>query len=279
MIHRDDPDHPVTTTMINFQRKTIFNLKMRTNVDIISFNIFGKIESLSQELKDFSWFWKGPYLLTEWGVDGPWDGTAETVWGAKIEQTSTKKAEQYYARYKDKMPVNDHRLLGSFIFYWGQKQETTHTWFSIFDEAGNKTEAVDAAEAIWKGKPLVSPAPQINYMLLDSKGAKDDIFLRSNEKSTAEVFMLNSDAKIKRIVWEIYPEDWYKINNVNNIKKPLLITGLIEETKDLKVIFNTPLKEGPYRIFATIYDDKGYVATCNTPFYVLKTDEDSRASN
>ncbi len=279
MIHRDDPDHPVTTTMINFQRKTIFNLKMRTNVDILSFNIFGKIESLSQELKDFSWFWKGPYLLTEWGVDGPWDGTAETAWGAKIEQTSTKKAEQYYTRYKDKMPVNDHRLLGSFIFYWGQKQETTHTWFSIFDEAGNKTEAVDAAEAIWKGKPLVSSAPQINYMLLDSKGAKDDIFLRSNEKSTAEVFMLNSDAKIKRIVWEIYPEDWYKINNVNNIKKPLLITGLIEETKDLKVIFNTPLKEGPYRIFATIYDDKGYVATCNTPFYVLKTDEDSRASN
>ncbi|WP_448635462.1 glycoside hydrolase family 2 TIM barrel-domain containing protein [Pedobacter panaciterrae] len=91
MIHSDDPNHPVTTTMINFQRKTIFNLKMRTNVDIISFNIFGRIESLSQELKDFSWFWKGPYLLTEWGIDGPWDGTAETAWGAKIEQTSTKK--------------------------------------------------------------------------------------------------------------------------------------------------------------------------------------------
>jgi hypothetical protein len=279
MIHSDDPDHPVTTTMINFQRKTIFNLKMRTNVDIISFNIFGRIESLSQELKDFSWFWKGPYLLTEWGIDGPWDGTAETAWGAKIEQTSTKKAEQYYSRYKEKMPVNDGRLLGSFIFYWGQKQETTHTWFSIFDDAGNKTEVVDAAEAIWKGKPLTTTAPKLNYMLLNSKGAKDDIFLKPNEKNTAEVLMLNGDVNVKRIVWEIYPEDWYKINNVNNTKKPLLIKGLIEHTQDLKVIFNTPIKEGPYRIFATVYDDKGYVATCNTPFYVLKTDEDSRASN
>jgi hypothetical protein len=279
MIHSDDPDHPVTTTMINFQRKTIFNLKMRTNVDIISFNIFGRIGSLSQELKDFSWFWKGPYLLTEWGIDGPWDGTAETAWGAKIEQTSTKKAEQYYSRYKEQMPLNDGRLLGSFIFYWGQKQETTHTWFSVFDDAGNKTEVVDAAEAIWKGKQLTTTAPKLNYMLLNSKGAKDDIFLKPNEKNTAEVLMLDGDVNVKRIVWEIYPEDWYKINNVNNTKKPLLIKGLIEHTQDLKVIFNTPIKEGPYRIFATVYDDKGYVATCNTPFYVLKTDEDSRASN
>lgn len=279
MIHKDDPDHPVTTTMINFQRKTIFNLKMRTDVDIISFNIFGKISSLRQELKDFSWFWDGPYLLTEWGVDGPWDGTAETAWGAKIEPTSTKKAEQYYSRYKEQMPLNDGRLLGSFIFYWGQKQETTHTWFSIFDEAGNKTEVVDAAEAIWKGKQLASTSAQINYMLLNSKGAKDDIFLKPSEKNTAEVCMLKSDAHIKRIVWEIYPEDWYKINNKNNTKKPLPVNGLIEHTQDLKVIFNTPRKEGPYRVFATIYDDNGYVATCNTPFYVLKTDENSRTSN
>ncbi|NRF40462.1 hypothetical protein HQN83_17185 [Pedobacter sp. LMG 31643] len=279
MIHRDDPDHPVTTTMINFQRKTIFNLKMRTDIDIVSFNVFGGIRLLSQELKDFSWFWDGPYLLTEWGIDGPWDGALETAWGAKIEPTSTKKAAQYYSRYKEQIPFNDPRLLGSFIFYWGQKQETTHTWFSIFDEAGNKTEVVDAAEAIWKGKQLASAAPQINYMLLNSKGAKDNIFLKPNEKNTAEVFMLKGDVSNKRILWEIYPEDWYKINNVNNIKKPLPINGLVEQAQGLKVIFKTPKKEGPYRIFATIYDDKGYVATCNTPFYVLKIDESSRASN
>ncbi|WP_214228251.1 glycoside hydrolase family 2 TIM barrel-domain containing protein [Pedobacter sp. B4-66] len=279
MIHRDDPDHPVTTTMINFQRKTVFNLKMRTDIDIVSFNVFGGIRSFSQELKDFSWFWDGPYLLTEWGIDGPWDGTPETAWGAKIEPTSTKKAEQYYSRYKEQIPYKDPRLLGSFIFYWGQKQETTPTWFSIFDEAGNKTEVVDAAEAIWKGKQLASAAPQINYMLLNNKGAKDNIFLKPHEKNTAEVFMLKGDVSNKRIVWEIYPEDWYKIDSVNNTKKPLPINGLVEQMGDLKVIFYTPKKEGPYRIFATIYDDKGYVATCNTPFYVLKTDESSRASN
>jgi len=279
MIHRDDPDHPVTTTMINFQRKTVFNLKMRTDIDIISFNVFGRMGSLSKDLKDFSWFWNGPYLLTEWGIDGPWDGTEETAWGARIESTSTKKAEHIYLRYKKEMPLNDSRLLGSFIFYWGQKQETTHTWFSLFDEDGNKTEAVDAAEAAWNGKELQSPAPKINYMLLNNKGAKDNILLKSNERASAEVLLLKDNPNIKRIVWEIYPEDWYRLNDVNNTKKPLPINGLIKQTKDLHVIFNAPEKEGPYRIFAAIYDDKGYVATCNTPFYVLKADENSRTSN
>ena len=75
MIHKDDPDHPVTTTMVNFQRKEIFNIKVRTDVDLISFNIFGRIHALASDLASFSWIWDGPYLITEWGIDGPWEGT------------------------------------------------------------------------------------------------------------------------------------------------------------------------------------------------------------
>ena len=30
--------------------------------------------------------------------------------------------------------------------------------------------------------------------------------------------------------------------------------------------FKVPSKEGPYRIFATVYDKAGNFATCNTPF-------------
>ncbi|WP_158800187.1 glycoside hydrolase family 2 TIM barrel-domain containing protein [Pedobacter sp. L105] len=114
MIHQDDPDHPVTTTMTNFQRSDIFMIKMRTDVDVISFNIFGQIHSLKKDLKQFSWFWNGPFLITEWGIDGPWDGTPQTSWAAKIEPTSTKKAEQYFNRYKDDMPIENGGFLGSF---------------------------------------------------------------------------------------------------------------------------------------------------------------------
>lgn len=33
--------------------------------------------------------------------------------------------------------------------------------------------------------------------------------------------------------------------------------------------FVAPAVEGPYRVFATIYDDQGNFSTCNTPFYVV----------
>ena len=43
LIHQDDPDHPVTTSVLNFNRRDIFNIRMRTDIDLISFNVFGAI--------------------------------------------------------------------------------------------------------------------------------------------------------------------------------------------------------------------------------------------
>src|SRR5690606_41215403 len=123
MIHTDDPDHPVMTTVLNFNKKYILNLQLRCDIDLISFNIFSRIDFLKDELKDASLFWKGPFMLAEWGVNGPWQGTPQTAWGAFIENTSTKNAEHYLERYQKHMPIDDGRFLGSFVFYWGQKQE------------------------------------------------------------------------------------------------------------------------------------------------------------
>ena len=167
------------------------------------------------------------------------------------------------------MPVNDPRFLGSFIFYWGQKQETTHTWYSLFDEAGNQTAAVDVAETIWKGKAPLHKVPKINDMLLEGKSAKANILVKAAEKIHAEVLMLSKFPGALKIKWEIYPEDWYKRNSVNNLKRPPAVKGLIMEPKGLNISFTAPKKEGPYRIFATVYDAFGNIATCNTPFYVL----------
>lgn len=270
MIHRDDPDHPVTTTMVNFQHRDIFNIKMRTNVDVISFNIFGRLHSLRDDLANFSWIWDGPYLITEWAIDGPWEGTPQTAWGAWIETPSTNKAEQYLWRYQQQMPLDDPRFLGSLIFYWGHKQETTHTWFSLFDDHGNRTDVVAAAEKIWTGRTTLSSAPKVKYMLVDGRGAEENIFLNPNEEVAATIQLLANERGAKRVEWEIYPEDWFKLNHQNNVIKPLPVNGLVQTSHGLDVTFVTPPKEGPYRVFATIYDGKGSIATCNTPFYVVE---------
>lgn len=269
MIHDDDPDHPVTTTILNFDKDYLITLALRCNIDIISFNIFNSINDLRKDISNFSWFWNGPYLLTEWGVDGPWPNSEHTAWGAFIENTSTKKAQLLLNRYRQFVPVEDPRFLGAFIFFWGQKQETTPTWFSIFDEKGARSAIFNTMNYIWTGRKDKYKVPAINYMLVNSKGARDNILLSPNEFSTAEVFMESLSDSIKIVDWQIVREDWYKENNINIDRKNRPLKTIFKSQNKLKTTFISPPWEGPYRISATIYDNQGNFATCNTPFYVV----------
>jgi len=272
MIHKEDANHLVTTTMVNFQRKNIFNIKFRTDIDFISFNVFGRLKGFEKELEDFEWFWDGPFLITEWGIDGPWATTEHTVWGAYIENTSTKKAEQYLSIYKKYMPDKNPRFLGSMVFYWGHKQEYTPTWFSLFAENGATSEAVGIMQYIWKSQKPTLKAPQIKFMLVDKKGAKDNIIFTPNKRISAEVLMNNPENENNELSfsWEILPEDWYKENDTYGKKKPRNMKELFVEQNTTKVVFKTPLKEGPYRIYVTVYDKNGQFASSNTPFYVVE---------
>jgi hypothetical protein len=270
MIHLEDPDHPVTTTVLNLQEKNIINISLRTDIDFISFNIFGAIRNLEPELKALEWIWKGPFLITEWGIDGPWDIYQQTAWAAYIENTSTKKSELLLERYQQFMPVTEPRFLGSLVFYWGQKQETTKTWFSLFDEQGRATEAVDVMQYIWTSKWPDHKAPQLKYMLLEEKGAKDNILLSPNVTVSAKVLLDQVDTTGLSYTWEIQPEDWFKINGANSTKKVKSIENLINNQGQSTTSFRTPDKEGPYRLFVSVKDQFGKFATSNTPFYVLE---------
>ncbi|HEK20261.1 MAG: hypothetical protein C0191_05185 [Mucilaginibacter sp.] len=270
MIHQNDPRHPVTTTIMAFQKKNIISIKLRTKIDFISFNIFGSIQTLKQDLEDFKWFWDGPFLLTEWGIEGPWITEDQNAWGAYIENTSTKKAEQYLTNYQKYMPVNNPRFLGSMVFYWGQKQELTPTWFSLFDENGAETEAVEVMQYIWTGKKTTHKAPILKYMLLDDKGGKDNIILKADSVTKSRVYFANLDTTGLTFKWKIFAEDWFKPTGIFSDKKPREITNLIIKRNGSELSFKVPDKEGPYRILVYVYNKSGAFATANTPFYVLK---------
>jgi hypothetical protein len=172
-------------------------------------------------------------------------------------------------RYQQEMPVDDPRLLGACVFFWGHKQETTHSWFSIFDETGESSESVASLQYLWTGKPSTVKYPEIQYMLLNHKGARDNIILNPAAPASAEVLMFAGHDDVKSVKWEIFKEDWYKENRMNNIKKLQPLSHLIETGDGLQTKFVSPSDEGPYRLFATIYDHYGHFASCNTPFYVV----------
>lgn len=272
MIHKEDPDHPVTTTMVNFQRKNIFNIKFRTDVDFISINTFGGLRFLKKDIDNFSWLWNGPFLITEWAIDGPWGEAAQSrnKWGSYFESNSNKKANDYIKMYQKYIPNDNPRFLGDLAFYWGYKQEYTHTWFSIFDENGNVSEAKSALRFIWTSKKDNESYPSVNTISINHWPINTDFIFNADSILTAKVlFSDNRNIKRLKIKWEILPEDWYTINTIHSLQKPIPL-NLIEKDYLPEIKFKTPAKEGPYRIFVKAIDSLGHFATCNLPFYVVE---------
>lgn len=271
MIHEDDPHHPVTTS--TDQKKVILPLKLWTDVDVVAFNLFGNINSFREDSKWILRFWNGPYFFSEWANDGPWIGTEHTAWGAYLEPSSSDKAKIYLDRHIKAMPVEDSRFLGACIFYWGNKQEITHTWFSMFGEKGEKTELVDVAKYIWTGQRPALKHPGIDRMTLNGKTGRQNVLEDPQSTVLAELKLTEPSSTITKVKWDIYAEDWHTKKTKDALKKKPVLASYISSRDSLTLSFKTPAKPGPYRLFATIYDQYGYITTSNTPFYVVSDDE------
>ena len=263
LIHEIDPNHPVSTTTIGANKLRVLSIElMSPQLDFISFNSFGVLSSFSEKLKPITPFWDGPHVITEWGVNGPWEAET-TAWGAPIEETSTKKAEQIYERYFDYIePLEENNSLGSFVFYWGQKNEVTPTWYSLF-EKDLKSEATFRLREIWTGSDKVYPGPGLEYMLINGEGAGKSIMLTPGEEAKAVLHFEKAPDSNYTYSWEIREESWYAFN-ISKVLSPENING-----KGSSITFNAPEVPGPYRLHVIITNDTGYFASANIPFYVL----------
>jgi len=91
LIHDIDPNHPISTTTIGANKLRVLSIHRKSpKLDFISFNSFGTLSSFSKRLRPIAPIWSGPHVITEWGVNGPWEAKL-TAWEAPIEETSTKK--------------------------------------------------------------------------------------------------------------------------------------------------------------------------------------------
>lgn len=264
LIHDVDNNHPVSTSTIGANKLEVVSIITRSpSLDFISFNSFGIISTFRDRLRPITPVWNGPHVITEWGVNGPWEAK-ETSWGVPIEETSTKKAEQMvYRHMKYINPLRKNNSLGSFVFYWGQKNEVTPTWYSLFD-GRLKSESVFRLGELWNGKSLTFPGPQIDYILLEDKGAADNIVLSPGEKVEAVAKHLNSFSPTYIYHWEVREESWYSYK----ISKPLAPNKF--SIVDSTLTFTAPETPGPYRLHLKITNNTGYFASANIPFYVLQ---------
>ena len=268
LIHQLDPNHPVSTVTIGANKLRVLSINRKSpQLDFISFNSFGTLSKFAKKLKPISPIWDGPHVITEWGVNGPWEAQL-TQWHAPVEETSTKKAEQIRERYHDFIvPLKSNNSLGSFVFYWGQKNEITPTWYSLFNEDHKKTQPIFELMKIWKKDPnVIFRGPEVDYIMLNGKGALDNIILEPGVAAEVEIFLPEKKQKNLEYQWEIRHESWY------NFHESILVDSIDFTITGEKAIFNAPVKEGPYRAFLYISNGSDYIATANIPFYVLSTE-------
>lgn len=267
MIHEVDKNHPVSTALVNFVSYRFMSINLRSpKLDFISLNIFGALNSLEDKKKNFTLVMNKPYFISEWGVNGPWEDV-ENIWGAPLEKNSTDKAIMIRDRYQNFIE-GKRNCLGSSVFYWSTKQETTPTWFSLFTEKAEQTQAVFELENIWKNKTEVYKGIQIQSLGLNGSNDVNTIFTNDESIINAQVAYTNLGNNSLQFRWEIQPENWF-YEAWDNEKFLTPLDEYILHSDKNKMLFKVPDIEGAYRVYVYITDEMNNVATANIPFYVL----------
>ncbi|MGB5621164.1 MAG: glycoside hydrolase family 2 TIM barrel-domain containing protein [Gammaproteobacteria bacterium] len=265
MIHELDPNHPTTTTTAGLGANVVKDIMERApDLDFVSFQVYGQLFILPEFLEETGY--DGPFFVTEWGAIGWWE-VAKTTWGAPIEATSTEKADTYLKGYREKLEPLEGQLIGSYVFLWGQKQERTPTWFGLFTEAGEKTEAVDVMHYIWNGAWPDNRSPQVRSMVLDGKRAADNVTLRTGQIYDAVLDVIDHEGDELAFRWELKPES--EATQVGGAFEESIanLNGLVKTSAETARLTAPP--PGEYRLFVYAYDDHGHAAHANIPFLVV----------
>jgi len=266
MIHELDLNHLTTTMLAGINKTDVDYITDRCpDVDFLSIQLYGALEELQDRIVASGY--NGPYLVTEWGATGHWE-VEKTTWNAPIEETSNQKAKSFSYRYKNVIEADSINCLGSYVFYWGQKQERTPTWYGLFTEKGKPTESVDAMFKIWNGIWPDNRAPQLDSLLINGMSAFDNVMLEKSKKYTAEVYVHNYEGDSLLYKWEVLLESTDLGVGGDYENKPEEYKGLITQHNNNIIGLKAPDLSGAYRLFVYVTDEQQKVATANIPFYV-----------
>lgn len=261
-----DANHPVMTVIgTSMMEKVADIVKHCPDIDLLGINTYGDIYTLPETLKKYGW--TKPYLISEWGPDGYWE-VKKTQWGAPYEQTGREKYDCYEKKYRAAIDNGNGQCLGSYVFYWsGFKQETTHTWFCMFNSDGLESSLVGLMHQMWTGKKLSNAAPVVDSLNIGKYVRYRDIVLKPGSVNQSWVTASDVDNDQLFYEWEIRPEAVYAAYAGQGEKVPEPLKGLVSEKK-AAISFTAPKEKGAYRLFVYVKDGQGHFSTANLPFYV-----------
>ena len=266
-IHEADPHHPVLTVIgtSRFEEKMQQIAAAMPDMDLLGINAYGDLAEVTRWTRQY---WPKPYVVAEWGPTGHWQ-MPRTPWHVPLEQTSSEKAQAIMQRYQQIIQGDQQNCLGSFVFLWGQKQETTHTWYGMFQD-GRLTESVDVMKYLWTGAWPENRSPALKSLTIQGCDDPQAVYLEPTRGCQAVVECLDPDGDQLAYEWDIRPEVEIPANSYagggEKAVKP--IAGLIEDPTLARIRFKAPATPGPYRLFVRVLDGHNHVAYANVPFLV-----------
>lgn len=270
-IHKNDPNHPVTLTLAAARKVDIdLVLKYIPNIDFLSVQLYGNLDNLSEYIEASGV--DKPFMVTEFGPTGHWE-MPSTSWGREIEEPSGIKADNFARRIRDNI-LNDPtgKLIGSFAFFWGQKQERTPTWYGMFNASGHQNARVDELTKIWTGSYPKNRAPRSTKITINEKLPQTSLTLAPSAKANAVVLVTDYDGDPLKTDWILRKEVTARSQGGHFEPKPediqLTVLNQFQSETEASLSFIAPLEPGEYRLFAYSYDNKGKVGNANFPFLV-----------
>jgi len=159
--------------------------------------------------------------------------------------------------------------MGSYVFLWGFKQETTSTWYGLFTREGLRSEPIDELEQFWSGSAPKNKAPHITTLSIDRKSALESIMLTAEKKYDAIAAVTDPEGDKLNGQWTIVPESTDIKAGGDAETAPTPVNGLFKNKSSLSASFRDPKTEGAYRLFYEVTDGNGHCAYGNIPFYVV----------
>ncbi|HWZ87484.1 MAG TPA: glycoside hydrolase family 2 TIM barrel-domain containing protein [Polyangiaceae bacterium] len=270
MIHAQDTNHPVISVLAGADVTALNHIvTWAPSLDAVGANSYAPIVHLNTDV-DSSNFSKA-VIVTEWGPTGAWESPM-TSWARPIEDTSGAKMRVFKTRYDTF--AHTGRILGDYVFLWGQKIETTPTWYGMFLEtsadlglAGESLPTVDTMTLEWSGAYPVNRAPDVTALTLDGKAAADNVTLSAGQSVQAQVTVSDPEGDSLSYAWEILQDPaQVNTNGVAQMREPRVGTPQKGTSPTLSVTLPSP--PGQYRLFVYVLDGKGHAGTANIPFLV-----------
>lgn len=275
-IKRIDNNHPTMTVIaeIGSDGHKIQSVeRFCPDIDIIGINAYGGIESLGGRFSKARG--SKPYIVTEHGPPGPWE-VGKTTWGTPLEPTSDEKAALYAKGYQASVVQQRDFCLGSYAFLWGNKQETTATWFGMLLPDGARLAPVDVMSQAWTGNIPKNRCPRIESLKLDSGKSR----LKPGATVHASIQVSDPDKDEVSIKWVLRFDSGTIGSGGEPQEVEMDVIGAVTASEN-KATVKLPDGGGGYRLFAYVYDDHGGAAVANLPLYVaapIKLEKEMPAS-